>query len=195
MKFIETVVEPIRAVARTVFTLGVVLVILGTLSLVAPWVTGLAVQAVVGLLMIAAGVMWVTFAFHAHSWGSGLWEALVGVLASITGVVMLAHPLANLAVLTLMVAAYFVSTGILRAIFAFKLKPLKSWGWVLFNGIVSIVLGVLISYQWPLSGLWAIGTLLGVDMVFGGMGLIMTSSSAEHYVHKAIENTGAHRAA
>jgi uncharacterized membrane protein HdeD (DUF308 family) len=177
MKVIENIVEPIRAAARTIFILGIVLVILGILSILAPLASGLAVQALIGVLMIAAGITWVTFSFHAHSWGSGLWEALVGVAAVVTGVLMLGHPLINLAILTLVLAAYFIATGILKIVFAFHLKPLKSWGWVLFNGIVAILLGVLITYQWPFSGLWAIGTLFGVDLLFGGFSLIALGSS------------------
>ena len=181
MNNVKDIVEPIRAGARTIIILGIVLVILGILSILAPWASGLAVQAVIGLLIIAGGISWITFAFHASGWGSGLWEAFAGVLAVITGVLMLSHPLVNLAVLTLILACYFIATGILKAIFAFKLKGLPAWGWVLFNGIISIILGALISYQWPFSGLWAIGTLFGVDMLFGGFSLIKVGSSAERF--------------
>jgi uncharacterized membrane protein HdeD (DUF308 family) len=179
MRAIESVVEPIKTAARTIFILGIVLVILGILSILVPLATGLVVQAIVGLLVIAAGVCWITFGSHAHTWGSGLWEALVGVLAVITGVIMLTNPLANLAVLTLVLASYFIATGSLKIIFAFRLKMLQSWGWILFNGIVSVLLGIMISYQWPISGLWAIGTLIGVDLLFGGFSLIQMGSSAE----------------
>ncbi|MCG3205788.1 MAG: hypothetical protein KCHDKBKB_02511 [Elusimicrobia bacterium] len=178
---LESLLEPIRAAGKTVSILGGVLVILGMLSIAAPLASGLAVQAIVGLFMIAAGVTWVAFSFQAKGWGSGLWEALVGVLAAITGVVMLAHPLANLAGLTLVLASYFIATGILRSVFAFQLRPLRSWGWVFFNGIMSVVLGVMISYQWPLSGAWAVGTLLGVDLIFGGFSLIRIGTSSARF--------------
>jgi len=184
MKSIKDVVDAVQAGARTILTLGIVLVILGILSILAPWASGLAVQALVGLLMIAAGIAWTVLSFHARSWGSGLWEALVGVLSVVCGVIMLGHPLVSLAILTLALAAYFVSAGILRMVFAFHYKPLPGWGWVLFNGVISILLGVLISYQWPFSGIWAIGTLVGIDLLFGGFSLIRIGSVSENVLRK-----------
>ncbi len=184
MKSIKDVIDAIHAGARTILTLGIVLVILGFLSILAPWASGLAIQAVVGLLMIGGGITWTVLSFHAHSWGSGLWEALVGVLSVISGVIMLAHPLVSLAILTLVLAAYFISSGVLRMVFAFHYKPLPGWGWVLFNGIVSILLGVMISYQWPFSGIWAIGTLVGIDLLFGGFSLIRIGSVSEDVLKK-----------
>ena len=170
MRAIANIVEPVRAASRTMATLGVILMALGVLSILAPLAAGLAVTTIIGLLMIAAGLTWVTFSFHAHSWGSGSWEALVGVLATIMGVVVLSHPLVDLAVLTLILAAYFFTTGILRSVFAFQFRKHKSWIWILLNGIVSIALGVMIAFE-PISDLWALGTVLGIDLLLGGFGL------------------------
>ncbi len=170
--FAEDILEPIRSVSRTILILGIVLSLLGILSIALPWATGLAVQAILGALVIGAGISWITFAFHANTWGSGVWEGLVGVLSVIAGVLMLAHPMANLAVLTLILACFFITTGILKAVFSFKLKMIKGWAGILVDGIISVILGVLIAYQWPLSGIWVIGTLLGVEMLFGGFSLI-----------------------
>src|SRR4029077_1199277 len=149
-----------------------------------PMAAGLAAQSVIGLLMIAAGICWVTFAFHAHDWGSGLWETLVGLLATITGVLMLAHPVVGLAALTLVVASYFIAIGVLKIVFSFRIRMLKSWVWVLINGIITVLLGVMIDVQWPFSGFYAIGTILGIDLVFGGFSLIQMSSAAESVLGK-----------
>jgi uncharacterized membrane protein HdeD (DUF308 family) len=146
----------------------------------------LAVQAVVGFVLIGAGITWTVFSFHARSWGSGLWEALVGVLAVICGVIMLAHPLVSLAILTLVLAAYFMAAGVLKIVFAFQHKPMPGWGWVLFNGVVSILLGVFITYQWPFSGTWAVGILVGVDLLIGGFSLIRTGSVSEHFLREKL---------
>lgn len=185
MKSLENALAALNAGARTILALGIVLVILGALSIMAPWASGLAVQAIVGLLMIGAGIVWTVLSFHAHSWGSGLWEALVGVMSVASGVIMLGHPLISLAVITLVLAAYFTAAGILKIVFAFQHKPMRGWGWVLFSGIMSVLLGVLISYQWPFSGVWAIGTLVGVDLMFAGFSLIRIGSVSEDVLHKA----------
>ena len=71
-------------------------------------------------------------------------------------------------------------------VFAFQHKPMRGWGWVLFNGVVSILLGVLITYQWPLSGTWAVGILVGVDLLIGGFGLIRTGSASEHILRETV---------
>jgi uncharacterized membrane protein HdeD (DUF308 family) len=183
MKSIENAIDAVHAGARTILTLGIVLAILGSISLLAPWASGLAVQAVVGLLMVGAGITWTVFAFHAGSWGSGLWEALVGVLSVISGVIMLAHPVVSLSVLTLILAAFFTASGVLKIVFAFQHRPMAGWGWVFFNGIISVLLGVMISYQWPFSGLWAVGTLVGVDLLFAGFSLIRVGTVSEHVLH------------
>jgi len=184
MKSIKDALDAVHAGARTILTLGIVLVILGILSLLAPWFSGLVVQAVVGFFMIGAGIAWTVFSFHAHSWDSGLWEGLVGILSVISGVIMLAHPLISMTVLTLVLAAYFISAGILRTVFAFRYKPLPGWESVLISGVMSILLGLLISYQWPFSGLWAIGTLVGIDLLFGGFSLIRIGSVSENVLKK-----------
>ena len=127
MKSIENAIDAVHAGARTIFTLGIVLVILGTLSVLAPWASGLAVQVVIGLLMVGAGIAWTVLSFHARSWGSGLWEALVGVLTVISGVIMLSHPVVSLSILTLVLAAFFTASGVLKIVFAFQHKPMPGW--------------------------------------------------------------------
>jgi len=184
MNGIKNVVDSVRAAARTIFILGITLVILGVLSIIMPMVAGLAAQTIVGLLIIAAGVCWITFAFHAHDWGSGLWETLVGLLAVITGVMMLKHPLVGLSALTVVVASYFIATGVLKVIFAFRIRMLKSWVWILINGCISILLGLMIDFGWPASSLYVIGTLLGIDLVFGGFSLVQLGSMGERVFGK-----------
>jgi uncharacterized membrane protein HdeD (DUF308 family) len=183
MKILEEAVDSIHAASKTIVTLGIVLAILGVLSVLAPMASGVAVQAIVGLVMIGAGITWTVFSIHANKWGSGVWEALLGVLAVVSGVVMLAHPLLSLAALTLVLAGYFISVGALKIVFAFQERPMPGWGFVLLNGIISMALGALLAYQWPFSGIWAVGTLVGVDFMFGGFSLIRIGSVSENTLH------------
>ena len=75
--------------------------------------------------------------------------------------------------------AFLLMDGVVRGVFAFKIKPLSGWGMQLISGIASIVLAVLIWRDWPLSGLWAIGTLLGIRMLFAGFGMLALPSIVE----------------
>ena len=85
---------------------------------------------------------------------------------------MVSRPGAALVTLTLFLAAYFVVDGIFEIIEAFDLKPIQGWGWMLFGGIVSILLGIMIWRQWPVSGAWAIGILFGIKLIFAGWAMV-----------------------
>jgi len=164
--------------SRHLFVYGVLLVVLGVLAIMAPRISGIAVELMLGWLLILAGIAWTMYASHARSWGSGLWEALVGILAVIGGVIIIARPLVSLEILTWILAVYFIATGVLKLALAFELKPTHGWGWTLLNGAISVLLGVIVMRQWPFSGLWLVGTLVGIDMIFGGFSLIRISSAA-----------------
>ena len=94
--------------------------------------------------------------------------AVLAVLSLGAGIYMVAQPVSALGTLTLFLAGYFVATGVIEVIGAFGARPVPGWGWLLFGSIVSIALGVMIWRQFPLSGAWAIGTLVGVRMLMSG---------------------------
>ena len=150
--------------------LGVALILFGILSVIAPLFTGTALTIVVGVLMIAAGITRGIFAFKAQTFGEGVF--------------LLARPLIGLASLTMVLAAFFFADGIIEAIYAFKLRPVKGWGWMLFSGIVSGLLGFLIMYQWPVSGTWAIGVLVGVRLISTGSSVIALGSLARGVIEE-----------
>ena len=90
---------------------------------------------------------------------------------------MVVQPGMALASLTLVLAIYFLVDGLVMLFAAFSVKPARGWGWLLFNGIITLLLGLLIFGQWPLSGAWAIGILVGVRLLFAGMTMIALGSS------------------
>lgn len=151
--------------------LGIVTIVLGVLAMMAPMMAGAAVALLVGFLLIAGGIMRTIFAFKCKSWGKGIIVFLLGLLTLLVGLYMVARPGLALASLTLFLAAYFMVDGIFEVIQAFDLKPLQGWGWMLFGGSVSILLGFMIWRQWPLSGAWAIGILVGIKLIFAGMAM------------------------
>jgi len=151
---------------------GWIILIAGILALLSPLVSGLAVAMVVAVLLIFAGLTRVMHAFK----GGGFWAGLFGVLAVIVGLVMLGRPLLGLASLTMILVVYFLALGISEIIAAIQIRPAPGWGVLLFSGIVSAVLALLIWNQWPLSGVWVIGTLVGIQLVFSGMSMIAVGS-------------------
>jgi len=160
---------------------GLVTLILGMLSIVAPGISGVSVAFLVGVLLTAAGIARLIFAFEAKSFGSGVLTFLLGGLSILVGLVMVGKPLLGLVSLTLALAAFFAADGIVEFFGAFKVKPAKGWVWMIISGIVSIILAGLIVYQWPVSGEWAIGILVGVRLIFAGWSMIGLGSMHEAY--------------
>ncbi len=177
--------DAIKANATGMTLLGVAMLILGVLALAAPLWTGVAATLLVGCLVLAAGVAQCAFSFQAGSFGQKLLGLLLGLLTSICGVVMVAHPLLNLSFLTLALAAYFLTAGIFESISALRVRPLRGWGWILAGGLLSLLLGGLIRAQWPLSGAWAIGVLVGIKVVFLGLTMITLGSAARSLAGEA----------
>jgi uncharacterized membrane protein HdeD (DUF308 family) len=166
--------------------LGILLVVFGILAVGAPLMTGVWVTYIVGFLVLAAGITHTVFAFQSEDWRRGVLTFLLGVAGVLAGLLVIAHPLYGLGLLTLVLAAWFLIDGIFGIILAFQLKPEQGWGWTLFTGILGVLLGILIWRQWPLSGAWAVGVLAGTNIIFMGWSLIAGGSVARG-VARAVE--------
>jgi len=171
----EAALTPMHEVKRAsgfLVFLGIVLVFLGLVSIGSPMVGGLTVEWLVSILLIVGGFFRIILAFRAKSWGSGLLAFFCGLVTLACGVLMMVRPIIGLTALTLLLAIYFLVEGFFQIILAFNWKPLKGWGWTLFSGITSLALGYLIYSQYPLSGAWAIGILVGVNLVMVGISIL-----------------------
>jgi uncharacterized membrane protein HdeD (DUF308 family) len=122
-------------------------------------------------------MMQCVLAFRAGSFGAGLGEFLWGLLYVVSGGLMVARPMVGLAVLTLVVAGFFFLMGAWKSMLALRLKPRQGWGWVLLGGGVSLLLGVLLLARWPWSGEYAIGVLVGVELLFDGWAYVAFGSA------------------
>ena len=169
--------EDAKKNAGMIIALGVVTVIAGFLALVMPWAGGVGVVFMVGFALIVGGVARLIAAFSAGSFGRGTLAFIGGALTLLAGVLMVARPGVGLATLTLMLGAYLLVDGIFGAVLAFQVKPEKGWGWMLFSAVLAVILGFLLLKEWPLTGLWAIGTLVGINMLFAGFSLISIGSA------------------
>jgi uncharacterized membrane protein HdeD (DUF308 family) len=146
-----------------------VLTVLGIFAVMSPLFTGLTVTFLVGMLLFAGGIAQGIFAFQAESFGKGALRFLIGGLSLAAGVVVMATPAQSLGTLTVILAAFFLAGGVTDIVFALRLRPEEGWGWMLFSGIVSMGLAVLIIAQWPVSGIWAVGLLVGVRLIVQGV--------------------------
>ena len=123
---------------------------------------------VVGIMMVIAGAVEVVNAFQIKTWGKFLFWVALGVLYIIAGFVAFENPLLTAAVLTLLLGAALVASGIVRIILAFSMQQGTPWIWVVLSGIVTLLVGLIILVHWPVSSLFVLGIFLGVDLVFAG---------------------------
>jgi len=158
--------------------LGIGIAIAGVLAIVSPLVAGLSVTIAVGVLLIVSGVSRLFLAFKMGSFGRGLLMFALGALTLVAGGYLVARPGMGLATLTLVLAAYLFVDGVFEIIYAFRLRPIKGWGWTLFSGIAALILGIMIWRQFPVSGMWAVGTIAGIHMIFAGSSTASLSRAA-----------------
>jgi uncharacterized membrane protein HdeD (DUF308 family) len=177
-----TLIETIKKDAKTSRWVGVLLLIAGFLALVAPLGAGLSLTVMIGVLLLMSGAAQLVLVFKAGSFGEGLLLAIFAALSLIAGGYMLSQPVSGLATLTLFLAGYFIASGVVQVIGAFGARPEQGWGWLLFGGIISFMLGVMIWRQFPISGVWAVGTLVGVQLMMSGLTLIAVGGLAKNAV-------------
>ncbi len=168
--------------------LGVLTVIFGIMAIGAPLITGVTVSMFVGFLLLGSGIARIIHAFKAKQWGTGIWGLVIGLLGAAAGLMMIFRPVLGLTTLTLMLALYFLVDGICEIIAAFKIKPDQGWTWMLFNGIIAFALGFMIWRQWPVSGAWAIGLLIGIHIMMTGWSMIILGTGARK-IAGAVEDT------
>lgn len=157
--------------------LGIVLVILGTIALGSSMIFTLASMVFIGSLLVAGGILQVAHAFLTRRWGGFFVDLLIGVLNIVVGLLIAGHPTAVAAALTLLIAVFLILGGIFRIALALAIRFHHVF-WLVLHGVVSVALGVLILQEWPVSGLWVIGTFIGVDMIFNGWTLVMLGLAA-----------------
>jgi uncharacterized membrane protein HdeD (DUF308 family) len=162
--------------------LSVLMIAAGVLAILSPAVAGVAVTALFGWLLIFSGILHFAFAWQAGRPGAVVWEILIGILYGGIGVYLLAQPVAGLESLTLALAIYLVIEGVLEFVLSFLLRPLPGCGWLLFDGIVTLLIAAMIVSAWPISSVWAIGTLVGVSMFLSGVTRLVLSVAVRRIV-------------
>ena len=156
--------------------LGVALIVLGIIAILTPAAAGSAVVVVIGLILLGAGIAAAIRGLQAAFAMEIILGLVVGVVTALAGAAVLAHPLFGLGLLTLLLAGYFLVDGACKVVVSFRFRPATGWLWLLFSGVVSLVLGALIWRQWPMSGLWAVGVLVGLNLISTGLALLKSVS-------------------
>jgi uncharacterized membrane protein HdeD (DUF308 family) len=168
--------------------LGIGLLVLGVVALGLPWVTTLTSVLFYGWLLVFGGVFEIVSAFRTTGWRGILLQLLGGILSLVVGALIVAHPDAGALGLTLVLATLFLVGGLFRTGAAIVLR-FPSWGWSAVSGIVTALLGVYVWAAWPVSALWVIGTLVGIELLSRGWAWVMFAFAVRH-VSKTTQSIG-----
>lgn len=161
---------------------GIILVLLGVVAIVVPPIATIAVTFIIGWVFLFGGAAGLFTTFYIGR-APGFWWSLISALIGIAaGVILLARPITGALSLTLVLIAFFVVEGVASIFYAIEHRNQLSgrWGWMLVSGIVDLILAAIIFAGLPETAAWAIGLLVGINMLFGGSALIAMALAARN---------------
>jgi uncharacterized membrane protein HdeD (DUF308 family) len=159
----------IKAHAGIAVAVGIALILTGLVAICAPFVAGVSVMLMIGGMLLVGGIAICLLALRVGAFGHGLPFLLMGVLMIVAGYSIFSHPVAALASMTLFLAAYLIVSGFVEIFAGFGARPEPGWGWMVTSAVVTLLLGLMLWRQFPISGVWAIGTLFGVKLLMTGI--------------------------
>ena len=175
-------VDILRRVTGLSIGLAVLMIVLGFAAMFKPLAAGMGISLFIAWIIVFSGVVHILYAFAAGSAGSFIWRTLIGVAYILGGTYLLKNPSIALASFTLMLGAILIAEGVFLLITFFQLRVVPGSSWILCDAILTLILGGLIAYPWPGSSLWAIGTLVGVNLIVSGFTRLLSSVAARSLI-------------
>jgi len=160
------------------YVLGVLLILLGMAAVAFPFVTTIAAKIFLGWLFLIGGVVTIIHAFSTRAWSEFFLDLLIGILYLVAGAWLAFFPLTGIITLTILLALMFIVQGVIEAGIAFRIRPHDGWAWMLFAGIVAVIVGVLLLAELPSSATWAIGLLVGINLIMSGVAYLVLPMAA-----------------
>ena len=182
----EAVVHAVKRASGWSIVLAILMIVAGMIAIAAPLMAGVVIVYIVAWTAIFNGAAQLFYGFRAHSGGRMALEILLGLLYIAAGLFILTHPGGGLLALTLILACFFLVYGVFDLVLAFQMKSHPGWGWVLFDAIVTILLGGLIWAHWPSSSEWFLGTLVGISFIASGVSRLMLSMAIRRVASHAV---------
>jgi len=169
--------------------MGVLLIVLGLVAIAQPAVSTIFAETWFALILVSAGAAKLTYAFQTRDSGGFVWKLLLSILYIAIGVMLFVSPLKGVLTLTLLLGSFLLTEGVFNLILAFRLRGQQNWTWVLVDGIITLLLGGMIWFQWPFNAPWLIGTLVGVSVLFTGISRVMLSLNPGLALNSSESNT------
>ena len=179
---LQSPLNVVKTVTGWYIASAVLFIVFGMFAIIEPGVAGLGITLLVGWLLIFGGVAHLVAAFKGGSAKQVIFQLLIGLLYLAGGFYFLTHPLIGISTLTLFLASVIVAEGVLEVIAYVRMKGEGASGWLLLNGIITLLLGGMIWFQWPSSSVWAIGILVGVNLLMTGVARLMFGLAARKLV-------------
>jgi uncharacterized membrane protein HdeD (DUF308 family) len=179
------VTSDLSDVRGSLIALGIIQLLLGTFCILLPFVAGSIVIILSGILLLLSGITEIGHTARSHGFGVGAAAYSGGVLSIPAAILIILWPWIGLSFLALAVAVYLFVDATQRIVVAAKMHPGRGWTWMLLTGVLAVLLGVAILVDWPLSGDWAVGTLLGVFILSRGWNMLMLTVSTSRQTDNA----------
>lgn len=180
----HTLGESIRALRAKwgwILAFGIFSLVAGVVALGSTMTATASAVFIVGFMMLFAGAAEIVAAFNARDWGHRLTWLLLGAVYVFAGLVCIQNPFAAATILTLMLGIALIVGGLLRIFLATRMKQGTPWGWVVFSGLMSFFVGLMIVAKWPVSSFFVLGIFLGVDLIFVGSGWIAVALALKRH--------------
>jgi len=174
--------EVVKKATGWYIAIAVLFILLGLFAIAEPWTAGLGVTLLVGWLLVIGAVAHFISAFKGGGAKHVILQLLVGIVYLVGGGYFLTHTIMGVSTLTLLLSGVILAEGVLEIVAYFRLKGVGGSSWLLMNGIVTLLLGGLIWFHWPSSSVWAIGTLVGVNLLMTGFSRLMLGLAARKLV-------------
>jgi uncharacterized membrane protein HdeD (DUF308 family) len=175
---------------------GVVMIVLGLLAVAAPVIATIAVDIYVGWLFLISGIVGLIAMFSAKNIPAFLWSLITAALSAAVGALLIWRPVEGALSLTLLLTAFFIVEGVFQAVTSLAYRHVmgSSWGWMLASGIADLALAAVIILSWPMSAVWALGLLVGINVLTSGWALVMAalggrSVAKDSQVHVAVASS------
>lgn len=157
---------------------GAILAILGVLAILFPFATGVSISVILGALLVVGALVHVAHAFRARGWRGFVGQALLAIVYAIAGISLLANPVVGLTSLTLLLVAYFFVSGIVEVVMGFQVRGEPGWAGLVGSGAIAVALAALLWVGFPGTAAWALGLLLGVNLLTTGISMLWVGRGA-----------------
>lgn len=157
---------------RTLMGVGVVLGLLGLLAILFPFVTGVSLSILLGIVLVGGAVVHAVNVFRVSGWTGRLWQLILTIIYAVAGFSLIINPVIGLTTLTILLVAYLLVNGLAEIVMGASLRGEGGWGWLVASGVVSLALAWLLWIGWPANAAWAVGLLVGVSLLTSGIAMI-----------------------